>query len=95
MKTKDIPAMVMLLAGVVYCLIGIRYQISLFEFLVQLLIVLLVFWMMGGVVRMVLDKFMGEIEDKKESEENEEEDTSEETEEKDAQESEEYSDEEV
>ena len=72
MKTKDIPAMVMLLAGGVYCLIRIRYQIPLMDFSVQLLIVLLVFWMMGGIVRMVLDKFMGEIEDPAKAEETEE-----------------------
>ena len=71
MKTKDIPAMVMLLAGGVYCLIGIRYQIPLMDFSVQLLIVLLVFWMIGGIVRIVLDKFMGEIEDKTKAEETE------------------------
>lgn len=69
MKTKDIPAMVMLLAGGVYCLIGIRYQIPLMDFSVQLLIVLLIFWIMGGIVRMLLDKFMGEIEDKAKTEE--------------------------
>lgn len=72
MKTKDIPAMVMLLAGGVYCLIGIRYQIPLMDFSVQLLIVLLIFWIMGGIVRMVLDRFMGEIEDKAKTEETEE-----------------------
>ena len=59
----------MLLAGGVYCLIGIRYQIPLMDFLVQLLIVLLIFWIIGGIVRMVLDKFMGEIEDESKSEE--------------------------
>lgn len=69
MKTKDIPAMVMLLAGGVYCLIGIRYQIPLMDFSVQLLIVLLIFWIMGGIVRILLDKFMGEIEDKAKTEE--------------------------
>lgn len=79
MKTKDIPAMVMLLAGGVYCLIGIRYQIPLMDFSVQLLVVLLIFWIMGGIVRIVLDKFMGEIEEEVDSEETEE------TEEKDAQ----------
>ena len=88
MKTKDIPAMVMLLAGGVYCLIGIRYQIPLMDFSVQLLIVLLIFWMMGGIVRMVLDKFMGEIEDKAKTEETEE------AEEKDAEGEEEESEEE-
>lgn len=69
MKTKEIPAIVMLLAGGVYCLIGIRYQIPLMDFTVQLLIVLLVFWMIGGIVRMVLDRFMGEIEVKTDAEE--------------------------
>ena len=60
--------MVMLFAGGVYCLLGILCQIPLMEFSVQLLIVLLLFWMMGGIVRMVLDKFVGEIEDDKEEE---------------------------
>ncbi|MBQ2901966.1 MAG: hypothetical protein IJE49_08970 [Agathobacter sp.] len=85
MKTKDIPAIVMLLAGGVYCLLGILYQIPLMDFLVQLLIVLLVFWMIGGIIRMLLDKFMGEIEDKtkKEEEETEEKDADGETEESD------------
>ena len=69
MKTKEVPALVMLSAGGVYCLIGIRYQIPLMDFTVQLLVVLLIFWMIGGIVRMFLDKFMGEIEDKTEVEE--------------------------
>ena len=71
MKTKDIPAIVMLLAGGVYCLIGIRYQIPLMDFSVQLLIVLLIFWIIGGIVRMFLDKFMGEIGNQAETDENE------------------------
>ena len=80
MKTKDIPAIVMLLAGGVYCLIGIRYQVPLMDFSVQLLIILFIFWIIGGIVRMVLDRFMGEIENKADSEE-------EDAEEKDAEES--------
>ena len=71
MKTKEIPAIVMLLAGGVYCLLGIYYQIPLMEFSVQLLIVLLIFWIFGGIVRMFLDKNMGEIEDKAKEEEGE------------------------
>lgn len=71
MKTKDIPAIVMLLAGGVYCLLGILYQIPLMDFLVQLLIVLLLFWIIGGIIRMILDKFMGEIEDKAKEDEEE------------------------
>lgn len=78
MKTNYVPAIVMLVAGGVYCLLGIFYQIPLGEFLIQLLTVLIVFWIIGGIIKMVLDKFMGEIEEKaeegteEESEENEE-----------------------
>ena len=66
MKTKDVPAIVMLLAGGVYCLFGILYKIPLTEFLVQLLVILLIFWVFGGILKMVLDHFMGEIEVKEE-----------------------------
>ncbi len=71
MKTKDVPAMVMLLAGGVYCLFGILYKIPLMEFLMQLLVILLAFWMLGGILKMVLDHFMGEIEVKEEEEDSE------------------------
>ena len=77
MKTKDLPAIVMLLAGGVYCLIGILYRIPLMEFLVQLLIVLFVFWVFGGIVRMFLDRFIGEIEEKAKEDEAEETDENE------------------
>lgn len=75
MKTNGVPAIIMLLAGGVYCLLGIFYQIPLTSFWVQLLLVLLVFWMLGGIVRMVLDRFMGEIADKAKEEEQEAEET--------------------
>ena len=81
MKTKEVPAIVMLIAGGVYCLLGILYKIPLMDFLVQLLVVLLVFWILGGIIRMVLDHFIGEIEEEAQEEE-------EEAEEKDVEESE-------
>ncbi|MBQ8627123.1 MAG: hypothetical protein IJ419_13255 [Agathobacter sp.] len=68
MKTNYIPAIVMLLAGAVYCLFGLKAQIPLLDFTVQLLIVLLVFYILGGIVRMVLDRFMGDIEVKSDKE---------------------------
>ena len=71
MKTKEIPAIIMLIAGGLYCLLGIVYQVSLMDFCVQLLIVLVVFWMLGGIVRMVLDHFMKENENKAKEEEQE------------------------
>ena len=75
MKTNYVPAIVMLLAGGVYCLFGIYKQVPLMDFCIQLLTVLIIFWIIGGIIRMVLDRFMGEIEDKsKETEEESEED---------------------
>ena len=73
MKTKDVPAIIMLLAGGVYCVIGILYQIPLMIYLMQLLLVLLIFWMLGGIAKAVLDHFIGEIEEKTEEEEEDEE----------------------
>lgn len=66
MKTNYVPAIVMLLAGAIYSLIGLREGTPLFEFTVQLLIVLLVFYVLGGIIRMVLDRFMGEVGAKEE-----------------------------
>lgn len=76
--------MVMLAAGGVYCLLGILYQIPLMDFMVQLLIVLLAFWILGGIVRLLLDKFMGEIDNKAKEEEAEEKDADGESEESEA-----------
>ncbi len=69
MKTNYIPAIVMLFAGAVYCLFGIYSGVALYDFTVQLLIVLFVFYILGGIIKMVLDHFMGEIGDKTETKE--------------------------
>lgn len=76
MKTNYVPAIVMLLAGGVYCLFGIYNQTPLMDFCLQLLIVLIIFWIIGGIIRMILDRFMGEIEDKNKTEDNSEEEDS-------------------
>ena len=91
MKTKDVPALVMLLAGCVYCILGILYKIPLMDFTVQLLIVLLIFWVFGGIVKMVLDRYMGEIvvESEEESEETDGEESDEDAEGEESAESEE------
>lgn len=75
MKTNGVSAIIMLLAGGVYCLLGILYQMPLMDFLVQLLLVLLIFWMLGGIVRLVLDRFLGEVAVKAKEEEQEAEET--------------------
>ena len=82
MKTNYVPALVMLLAGGVYCLLGIFYQTPLLEFSIQLLTVLIIFWIIGGIIRIVLDKYMGEVKDpskEEDEEESSEEDASEES----------------
>lgn len=58
MKTNHVPALVMLSAGALYCLIGIRNGIELTQFMTELLIVLLIFLMIGSILRAVLDKAM-------------------------------------
>ena len=92
MKTNYVPAIVMLLAGAVYCLCRLMSGIPLLDFTVQFLIVLLVFYVLGGIIRMVLDKFMGEVGAKEEEKTVEE--TSEEDLEEEQDESEEISEEE-
>lgn len=71
MKTKEIPAIVMLIAGGVYCLLGIYCQVPLMDFCIQLLLILLGFWILGGIIRMVLDHFIGDLQDKAKEEEKE------------------------
>lgn len=72
MKTKDLPAIVMLLAGGVYCVIGIIYRIPLFDFVLHLLIILILFWIIGGILRWILDCFLKKLGDKTETEDKEE-----------------------
>ena len=71
MKTNYVPAIVMLVAGGVYCLLGIFYQIPLWDFTIQLLTVLVIFWIIGGIIKIVFDKYMGEIETPEEETEEE------------------------
>ena len=63
MKTDHVPALVMLIAGAVYCLMRIRYNVELIQFLTQLLTILIVFWVAGGVLKIVLDKTMNVMAD--------------------------------
>lgn len=58
MKTNYVPAIVMLSAGFVNCLISFRNGLELYDFTKQLLIVLIIFWIIGCVIKLVLDKTM-------------------------------------
>ena len=63
MKTNGVPAMVMLLAGFVDCLIAIRTHMTLGSFTRQLFLVLVIFYIIGCVVKIILDRNIDKMED--------------------------------
>ena len=65
MKTNGIPAIVMLLAGFVDCLIAIRTHMTLGNFTRQLFLVLLIFSVIGCTVKLILDRNMKAMEEVK------------------------------
>lgn len=58
LKTNYLPALIMLLAGFIYCLFGIKNGVPALDFTVQLLIVLLVFYILGGIIRLLFEHLM-------------------------------------
>lgn len=68
MKTNYVPAIVMLLAGLIDCILAIGKDMSLVDFTRQLLLVLVIFLIIGWIARIVLDKTMKMFADKKEEE---------------------------
>lgn len=56
MKTKPIPATVMLIAGAITCIMNIVNHSTLDDALRTLLIVLVVFYLIGSVIKVILDK---------------------------------------
>ncbi len=62
MKTKPIPAMVMLTAGFAFCVIAIVNDYS-FSFLIRTLFwVLIGFYVLGYVIKIVLDRNMNKLD---------------------------------
>ncbi len=56
MNTKSIPAIIMLAAGFVTCIIGIVEHFSFGMFTKTLFLVLIGFYLLGCIVKLVLDK---------------------------------------
>ncbi|MDD6038394.1 MAG: hypothetical protein PUD20_06340 [bacterium] len=56
MNTKPIPAIIMLVAGLTTCIISIVQHFSLGTFVTTLFCVLLIFYLLGCIARVVLDK---------------------------------------
>lgn len=56
MNTKPIPAIIMLTAGLVTCIVGIVKHFSFGTYVKTLLLVLIGFYLLGCIVKLVLDK---------------------------------------
>ena len=56
MNTKPIPAIIMLTAGLVTCIVGIVEHFSFGTYIKTLFLVLIGFYLLGCIVKLVLDK---------------------------------------
>ena len=63
MNTKPIPAIIMLTAGFVTCIVGIVQHFSFGTYVKTLLLVLIGFYLLGCIVKLVLDKGFGVMDD--------------------------------
>lgn len=69
MKTKPIPAIVMLVAGFVTCVISIYTHMELKAFTKTLFWVLVIFYIFGIVIKVILDRNFKEMQDEEVPEE--------------------------
>lgn len=81
MKTNDLPAVIMLTAGAIDCVLSICAHVSLFDFTKQLLLVLVIFYVLGCIVKWILDINFPQMDENSEAEDQESEDNEAETEE--------------
>lgn len=63
MKTKPVPAIIMLTAGFVACVVGIVQHFSFETYVKTLFLVLIGFYLLGCIVKLVLDKGFGVMDD--------------------------------
>ena len=56
MKTKYIPPIIMLAAGLIRAIAGVFYRQDIKDFLWSILIVMVIFYILGSIVKVVLDK---------------------------------------
>ena len=63
MKTKSIPAIVMLSAGFIACIAGMSAHMEVADFMKMLLVVLLLFYILGCFMQMIIDKNFKEKQD--------------------------------
>lgn len=63
MKTKPIPAIIMLSAGLVACIAGILSRMEVVEFMKMLLLVLILFYVLGCVIQWIIGKYFIETKE--------------------------------
>ena len=63
MKTNNVPALVMLSAGLVDCVIAIKMGQPLRPFTRQFLLVLIIFYILGSIIRVILDRSFQDMDD--------------------------------
>ena len=68
MKKKSVPCIVMLVAGLASCLISISQQVDTMEFTERLLSTLVIFYILGFIIKLILDKAMKNLSSAKEDE---------------------------
>lgn len=56
MKTKQVPVIITLIAGLITCIVGIAMQMETNQFMKILVIVLISFYILGCIAKLVLDK---------------------------------------
>lgn len=66
MKTKLLPALIMLLAGAVNCVLALTKHMSPLAFTVRLLLVLIIFYVLGTLVQWIVDANFKQMEDQPE-----------------------------
>lgn len=68
MNRKSMPLILMLVAGAITCVITFIKEYSILEKLFSLLIVLIIFYLLGSILKLTLDYFEKENEKKRKSE---------------------------
>ena len=56
MKTKSIPVILMLVAGALACVLGFVYRYETTSFFAMVLTVLIIFYVLGCIVKIIIDK---------------------------------------
>ena len=68
MKTKQIPPMVTLVAGLITCVMAVFNHISMATFVKNLFIVVISFFILGTVIKVIIDKNFKEMDEEIEEE---------------------------